>query len=106
MRTVVPVVVSLLIAGSALSAETLPHRAVALKAKTLAPAATAVASSVATTAPQMQEMEAPEPDILVMRINANGEKEVACVHGEAAHRAFIEQGPKNRIANDATNGNN
>ena len=102
MRTAVPVVVSLLLAGSVVSAETLPHRAVALKAKTLAPAATAVAND----APQMQEMEAPEPDILVMRINANGEKEVACVHGVAAHRAFIEQGPKNRIANDATNGNN
>ena len=102
MRIVVPVAVSLLLAGAAVSAETLPHRAVAFNAKTLAPATTAAAAP----ASQMQEMEAPEPDILVMRINANGEKEVACVHGVAAHRAFIEQGPKNRIANDATNGNN
>jgi hypothetical protein len=102
MRKVASFVLPVLLAAPVAVAETLPQRSLPVTARALAPATSAVASDVSG----MQEMVAPEPDILVMRINENGEREVACVHGTDAHRAFLDQGPqpKNRMGNDDKTG--
>jgi hypothetical protein len=101
MRRVGPFIVLFVLAGSAAAAERLPHRVLPLGAGALS--ANATASVAPLDAPRMQEMVAPEPDILVVHIDASGERTVACVHGAAAHRAFMDQGQKQRIADESGN---